>query len=107
MYLAFFAAFTLVWVSGRLFATVVVYFSFALIELNSKRFLSFFILIAFCPRASSRFGTPTEFRTLPRFARWSSTLLAHWPIVELASSINIPQWHLTKARSRRIANKNK
>ena len=29
-------------------------------------------------------------------ARWPSTLLALWPIVELASSINIPQWHLVK-----------
>ena len=36
------------------------------------------------------------------FARWPSTLLAHWPIVELASSTNIPQWHLTKVHSRRI-----
>ena len=37
------------------------------------------------------------------FARWPSTLLARWPIVELASSINIPQWHLTKVHSRRIS----
>ena len=32
----------------------------------------------------------------PSLARWPSILLARWPIVELASSINIPQWHLTK-----------
>lgn len=31
--------------------------------------------------------------------------MARWPIVELASSINIPQWHLTKVQSRRIGNK--
>ena len=30
----------------------------------------------------------------PSFARWPSTLLPRWLIVELASSINIPQWHL-------------
>ena len=42
-------------------------------------FLSFFD--CFMPTALSRFGTLAEF---------GSTLLARWPIVELASSINIP-----------------
>ena len=46
----------------------------------------------------------------PSFAQWPSTLLARWPIVELASLINIPRWHLTKVgtkvHSRRIGNKN-
>ena len=32
-------------------------------------------------------------------------LYAHWPIVELVSSIIIPQWRLTKVHSRRIGNK--
>ena len=41
------------------------------------------------------------------FKWWPSTVLACWPIVELASSINIPQWHFTKVHSRRIGNKNK
>ena len=31
----------------------------------------------------------------PSFARWPSTLLVHWSIIQLASSINIPQWQLT------------
>ena len=43
----------------------------------------------------------------PSLAGWPSTLLARWPIVELASSINTPQWHLTKVHSHRIENKNK
>ena len=60
-----------------------------------------FSLIALCLLASSGFGTLAEFGTV------ASTLLARWPIVELASSINIPQWHLTKVQSRRIGNKNK
>ena len=60
-------------------------FSFALIEFSLKRFLSFFD--CFMPAALSRFGTLAEF---------GSTLLARWPIVELASSINLP---LTKVHS--------
>ena len=55
----------------------------------------------------SRFGTLAEFGTLASLARWPSTLLAGWPIVDLASSINIPQWDLTKVHSRRIGNKPK
>ena len=43
----------------------------------------------------------------PSLARRPSTLLARWPIVELASSINIPQWHFTVVQSRRSGNKNK
>ena len=39
------------------------------------------------------------------FARWRSTLFCG--SVELASSINIPQWHFTKVHSRGIGNKNK
>ena len=30
----------------------------------------------------------------PSLSRWLSIVLARWLIVELASSINIPQWHL-------------
>ena len=49
------------------------------------------------------FGTLAEFGTT---VAWPSTLLARWPIVELAGSINIPQWHLTtKVHSRKIEKK--
>ena len=52
-------------------------------------FLSFFD--CFMPTALSRFGTLAEF---------GSTLLARWPIVELASSINLPKtMTLTKVHS--------
>ena len=57
LYLVFFTSFTLMWVAGQQTATVVVCFSFALIEFSLKWFLSFFILIVLCPPASSRFGT--------------------------------------------------
>ena len=102
-YLIYFAASTLLWVAGQQIATVVLCFSsFALIEFSLKWFLSFFILIALCPPVLSWFGTLAKFGTLAE-----STLLACWLIVELTSSINIPQWHLTKVRSCRIENKNK
>ena len=58
--------------------SVAVCFSFALIEFSLKRFLSFFD--CFMPAALCRFGTLTEF---------GGTLLARWPIVELAGSINL------------------
>ena len=56
-------------------------------------------MIASCTLASSRFGTLAEFGTLVEFCTVA--------VVELASSINIPQWHLTKVNSRIIGNKNK
>ena len=60
-----------------------------MIEFSLKRFLSFFD--CFMPAALSRFGTLAEF---------GSTLLARWPIVELASSINLPlTMTLTKVHS--------
>ena len=84
--------FTLVWcgsLADSRFATVVVCFSFALIEFSLKRFLSFFD--CFVPATLSRFGMLVEFGTLAEtLAQWLSTLLARWPIVELASSINLP-----------------
>ena len=43
-------------------------FNFALIEFSLKRFLSFFILIALCPSASSRFGTLAEFCTVAEYS---------------------------------------
>ena len=51
-------------VAGRLIATVVVCFSFALIKFSLKWFLSVFILIALCRLASSGFGTLAESGTL-------------------------------------------
>ena len=51
-------------------------FSFALIEFSLKSFFD-----CFMPAALPRFGTLAEF---------GSALLARWPIVELASSINLP-----------------
>ena len=60
-----------------------------MIEFSLKRFLSFFD--CFVPATLSRFGMLVEFGTLAEtLAQWLSTLLASWPIVELASSINLP-----------------
>ena len=60
-----------------------------MIEFSLKRFLSFFD--CFMPAALSRFGTLAEF---------GGTLLARWPIVELASSISTPMtMTLTKVHS--------
>ena len=64
-------------------------FSFALIEFSLKRFLFFIILIALFDLARLP-NLPDTGRGRLCFARWPSTLLARWPIVELASSINIP-----------------
>ena len=78
---------------------VAVCFSFALIEFSLKRFLSFFD--CFMPAALCRFGTLAEF---------GSTLLARWPIVELASSINLPlamTHNLSTLTFIRTGNKNK
>ena len=58
------------------FVTVAVCFSFALTEFSLSLFHG-----CFMPAALSRFGTLGEF---------GSTLLARWPIVEFASSINLP-----------------
>ena len=70
--------FTLVWCGSLwpIVGTVVVCFSFALIEFSLKRFLSFFD--CFMPAALSRFGT---------LAEYGSTLLARWPIVEDRKSV--------------------
>ena len=68
MYLVFFTTFTLVWVAGQQIATVVLCFSSALIEFSLKWFLSFFILIALCPLASSSFGTLAEFCTVAEYS---------------------------------------
>ena len=70
--------FTLVW-CGSLANSLLQLPFVSLIEFSLKRFLSFFD--CFMPAALSRFGTLAEF---------GSTLLARWPIVELASLINLP-----------------
>ena len=58
-----------------------------MIEFSFKRFLSFFD--CFMPAALSRFGTLAEF---------GSTLLACWPIVELALELEIKTTNKTDHR---------
>ena len=53
--------------ADRLLQLSQVCFSFVLIEFSLKWFFSFFILIALCPLASSRFRTLAEFGTLAEF----------------------------------------
>ena len=67
----------------------------ALIQFNLKRFLSFFD----CFMPAGVVSGSVDLSRWPSLARWPSTLLARWPIVELANSINILQWHLTKLHS--------
>ena len=67
--------FTLVWVSGRYIATVVVCFCFALMEFSLKRLLSFSDCFTPAALALSRFGNLDEICTLAELG--TSTLLAH------------------------------
>ena len=71
--------------------TVVVYFSFkfALIEFSFKK-VSQFLSDCFMPAALSRFGKLFEFGTLAEFGKVAEYSFPSLPIVELASSINIP-----------------
>ena len=67
-------------------------FSFALIEFSLKWFLSFFLFrLLYVRWRRLDLARWPNLAHWPSFARWPSTLLARWPIVELASSINIPQ----------------
>ena len=74
--------FTLVW-CGSLANSLLQLPFVSLIEFSLKRFLSFFD--CFMPAALSRFGTLAEFGSTAPLE-----FLACWPIVELASSINLP-----------------
>ena len=81
--------FTLVWCGSLADSLLQLSFVLALIEFSFKRCLSLFD--CFVPAALSRFGTLVEF---------GSSLLARWPIVELACSINLPlTMTLTKVHS--------
>ena len=63
-------------------------------EFSLKRLLSFSDCFTPAALALSRFGILDEIGTLAELG--TSTLLARWPIDELARLINIPQRHLTK-----------